>query len=157
MPAAANPQSVIRNPCAGPVQLLHEKVVPGLERGCRLAGMRDMPVSVRVRRSVLGRLAFALAVVAQLSGGLLAPAAEAHADRSTRAHVEQGGTRLHHVHVESLCPVCSAPHLFGPAPAPGGAIPHVARYAEPLAATAAAPVPQWRFDPTAPRAPPFPR
>src|ERR671932_2352852 len=98
-------------------------------------------------RSAVSRLALVLAAVAQLALAFLAPAAEARTDRDTRAHVEVAGTRLHHAHVESLCPACSAQHLMSVPPAGGASTPAAARHSQPLAATASVAVTPRRFDP----------
>ncbi|MEJ7810220.1 MAG: hypothetical protein WKG32_07345 [Gemmatimonadaceae bacterium] len=106
------------------------------------------------RRSAVYRFALALMAIAQLAGALLAPAAEARTDRANVVHVEQAGTRLHHAHVESLCPSCVAQQLFGPTPA-GGVVPAASRQSTlpRSAATIAHAAAEW-FDPASARAPP---
>ena len=112
-----------------------------------------MPVSERVRRSAVCRLALLLAAVAQLAVAFLAPVAEARADRGPGAHVEAAGTRLHHAHVEALCPACAAQHLTSAAPS-GAAPAPTRRQAPPLPEIGFAAAARGDFDPNAPRAPP---
>src|SRR5215216_3681658 len=91
-------------------------LAPETERPYDWCSMTYMHASAQPRRSAFSRLALLLAAVAQLAVAFLAPAAEARADRDTRAHVEVAGTRLHHAHVELLCPACSSQLLLSVPP-----------------------------------------
>src|SRR5919202_3045220 len=92
-------------------------------------------------RSAVSRLALVLAAAAQLALAFLAPAAEARADRDTRPHVELAGTRLHHAHIESLCPACSAQHLVSVPPSGGAPKPPATRHPGPAQASFPAAIP----------------
>lgn len=83
---------------------------------------------VRFRTALPTRLIRFAALVAALGQLVVAFAAwgEAVADRGgdARAHIEQDGTRLHHVHVESQCALCAAQHLVArPSAASSGELP----------------------------------
>jgi hypothetical protein len=63
--------------------------------------------------SPLFRLAACLALLAQVVSACLAPTADARAERSAPAHVESGGTQLHHSHNPADCAACTALRLLG--------------------------------------------
>jgi hypothetical protein len=85
---------------------------------------------------------------------LLAPSAEARADRSAPAHVEADGTHLHHSHIPETCPACIALQLTGiPSPAQAPPLLAAPRYA-PSAISAYRLVRGDRIDPKSARAPP---
>ena len=58
-----------------------------------------------------------LIAIAQLAVAV-APALHAKLGSDTKAHFENGGTRLHYTHDETACPSCSPPHSDVPAQAP---------------------------------------
>ena len=63
--------------------------------------------SLESRRSRFHRLVLALAAVAHMVAIVVAPVAEAAAERVTAAHVEEAGTSQHHSHTETTCIVCA--------------------------------------------------
>jgi hypothetical protein len=70
--------------------------------------MTNVPATLISRRFRLPRLAATLALIAQVVAVGIAPAAEAVASVSAPAHVEAGGTHLHHSHNPADCPACTA-------------------------------------------------
>ena len=62
------------------------------------------------------RALLAVAAVAQLVVALVAPMVEARGERSSRPHVEEAGTRLHHAHAETVCPACTASQIVSTMP-----------------------------------------
>lgn len=75
--------------------------------------MTRMPASFRQRRRGTGfRFASLLAFVAQLMVALLAPAADARAERGAQSHIEVPDSHRHIVHVDALCSLCAAQHLL---------------------------------------------
>jgi hypothetical protein len=119
--------------------------------------MTGVLASLRTRRTRLLRFVAVLLLAAEAVGIVVAPSAEAVASRSAPAHVEAGGTHLHHSHIPETCPACVALQINGipsrpDAPELPGAEEH-----EPLPFFA----PTWltsrgsRSDPKTPRAPPL--
>ena len=58
-------------------------------------------------RSRFRRLVLALAAVAHMVAIVVAPVAEAAAERIAVVHVEEAGTSQHHAHTETTCIVCA--------------------------------------------------
>ena len=107
------------------------------------------------RRSTLFRVALALATMAQLVIAAVAPLAEVRArQQDAQAHVEREGTRLHHAHVEALCPSCAAHHLVGHTPRAGAALPATVRHFAPPPARLPLAAGVERDGTSSPRAPP---
>ena len=76
--------------------------------------------SLQVPHARFRRLVLALAAIAHMVAIVVAPVAEAAAERLGVVHVEEAGTNLHHSHTETTCIVCaghplvanSAPEVF---------------------------------------------
>ncbi|HEU4564206.1 MAG TPA: hypothetical protein VFS05_06150 [Gemmatimonadaceae bacterium] len=119
--------------------------------------MTGSPRSRFPSRAAVTRAALALAAVVQLVLAVAVPLAEARGSRSAAAHVEEAGTSLHHAHIESLCPSCTALGLMATPPAP-------AHVLDTAVATAPRPIVRPRDGhasrvpllTAAPRAPPLP-
>ncbi|HWG52440.1 MAG TPA: hypothetical protein VN677_03980 [Gemmatimonadaceae bacterium] len=62
------------------------------------------------------RVVALVVIAAQAVSVCLAPSAEAFASRSAPAHVEEGGTHLHHSHTPETCPACFALQITGEPP-----------------------------------------
>jgi cytochrome c5 len=67
-------------------------------------------------RSRVLRIVALVVIAAQAVSVCLAPSAEAFASRSAPAHVEEGGTHLHHSHTPETCPACFALQITGEPP-----------------------------------------
>jgi hypothetical protein len=116
--------------------------------------MRWVPTLPRRHRSPFVRFALALAALALLAVSVLAPVAEARAGQGMGPHVEAGGTRLHHAHIESLCPTCGAQQLVGLPGAPPARVPAAVRHSDLAARATTLHHARPRLGPGAPRAPP---
>ena len=62
-------------------------------------------------RSRFRRLVLVLAAVAHMVAIVVAPVAEAAAERVLVVHIEEAGTNQHHSHTETTCIVCAAHSL----------------------------------------------
>jgi hypothetical protein len=69
--------------------------------------------TLRHRRRGLLRWVAMLLLAAEAVGIVVAPSAEAVASRSAPAHVEAGGTHLHHSHIPETCAACIALQITG--------------------------------------------
>ena len=109
------------------------------------------------RRSGRGaRVAFVLALVAQLFSMVLVPVLHASSARPLGAHVEQPGSP-HHTHDDASCATCVASHALGDAARPPRGIPRAADSAGIApAASRTTPPAVPRRTAAAPRAPPMP-
>ena|SRR5271165_2661135 len=124
-----------------------------------MRGVLPYSARYRLRPGSLGRrrrvrlLLAVLAGIAQLTV-LVATSAEAWRGRDASAHVERGGTHLHHAHDEASCVACMTQTLHAQAvPRPVGLPPFtVIRSA--TASLAAAPPRSDSHPPDAARAPP---
>ena len=108
------------------------------------------------RRPRTLRFAAALALLAQVVGVVVAPAADAYAREGPPTHVEAGGTHLHHEHNPATCPACIAIALSAtsvPAAPVESPLAIAVRIAPSTATPASISAPR-RVDPKAPRAPP---
>jgi hypothetical protein len=103
------------------------------------------------------RLAFLVALVAQLFSMVLVPVLHASIARPLAAHVEQPGAP-HHTHDDASCAPCSASHALGDtARAPRGIPRAVDSTGRPPATGRTTPPTVQRRTAAAPRAPPTPR
>ncbi len=75
--------------------------------------MNSVPFALWSPRRPLRLLAGVVALVAQFTAAMLAPAADAHAGASAPQHVEVAGTHLHYSHNPTDCASCSAQQLVG--------------------------------------------
>ena len=100
------------------------------------------------------RLAFAVAMVAQLLAMVIVPVLHASAARPLGAHVEQPGTP-HRTHDDASCATCSVSHALGDAPRAPRGIPRAVDCVVDLpAAECVTPPVVARCTDAAPRAPP---
>ena len=70
---------------------------------------------LRALRSTTSRVLRLSALLATVAQAVIAaaPLADRVTERSAAAHVEAGGTSVHHAHNEAACPACAAQQLVG--------------------------------------------